>query len=137
MGKAHPLIGLAVLVLLVAPSGCSKQENLEDSAIDYSDRMQTAIREVIPDQDRADRLAGLQAVATEEMKTYFRYFAFAQDDARRANADYDIAPEAFERITDSMSSDRRRAMETVIRVAMRLRSEMTPEEWARLDEEMR
>jgi hypothetical protein len=138
MRRALTLISLVVVTLLAGlSSGCSKRIDLEDSAYEHSDRMQAAIREVIEDEARADRLAGLQAAVGEEMRRYYRNYSWAQDDVRRANADYDITADAFERIEDSFTRDRQMTKDTVVRVAMRLRAEMSAEEWARLAKEMR
>jgi hypothetical protein len=53
------------------------------------------------------------------------------------NADYDSTPDAFERIADGLAKDRLRTRDAFIRIAMRLRGEMTPEEWAQVCEEVR
>ncbi len=135
--KPPTLVLLASLVLLSGLQGCTNQGNLEDSTYERSDQLQMAIRRTIPDDDRAEQLTGLQAVVGEEMRRFYRACSWFEDDAVRANADYDITPDAFERIADGLARDRRRTMDTIVRIAMRLRSEMTPEEWARLTEEMR
>ena len=129
---------LACLLALAGLPGCSPGSGgLEESTYEHADRAEELIREGIVDEERAARVAGLQALVGEEMRKFYRNFAWAQEDIQFLNADYDVSRDTFERIADSLDQDRARTTDTLIRVAMRMRSETTPEEWKQLKEGVR
>jgi len=139
MHVKNPLLAsLVCLVALTGLTGCSPGSgNLEQSAYEQGDRVQELIKEIIQDEERAARVVGLQALIGVEMKKFYRNFAWAQEDIQFINPDYDITRDAFERIADGLDRDRARTRDTLIRVAMRMRSEMTPEEWKQVKEGVR
>ena len=124
---------LLVLTLGLLCSACKHKAVTEDQALETISALDRAIDDIVEERSRAERAKVSVRLLEGEAREAYQDNRNAGRDLLRLNADYDATPEDFERIFDQLRANRARSAERILRLAIRTREDLTPDEWRALN----
>ena len=124
---------LLVLTLGLLCSACKQKQVTEAQALETISALDRAIDDIVEERSRAERAKVSVRLLEAEAREVYQDSRNVGRDLLRLNADYDATPEDFERIFDQLRANRARSAERILRLAIRTREDLTPDEWRALN----
>ena len=124
---------LLVLTLGLLCSACKQKQVTEGQALETVSALDSAIDDIVQDATRAERAKVSVRLLEVEAREVYQDNRNAGRDLLRLNANYDATPEDFERVFDRLRAERARSAERILRLALRTREDLTPDEWRALN----
>jgi hypothetical protein len=118
----------AALCCLMA-AACAKNKSLEKDQLDWSGDVQKNAHRAVEDPVRAAAVGRTSEELSAEIALFYGEIGLIRKKFARLNADYGAKRSEFETVMNEFQAGRRARGEKLVKLAMEMRAQMTPEEW--------
>lgn len=122
-------IGSVALLGGVLAAACAKHKSLEKQLVDWSQDVGKSASRTIEEPVRAAEVGRISDELSAEIALYYGEINLIRKKFDRLNADYGVKRSEFETVLEEFHVGRRARGESMVKLAMEMRAQMTPEEW--------